>query len=73
MQNTTPFVEVLEAADRLSVEEQEALVDILHRRMIEKRRAELVKDIQDAEREFQAGGCRPASPSELIKEVLEVY
>ena len=70
MQDTTPFAEALEAAGRLTLPEQEELVDILHRRMIERRRAELVKDIQDAEREFQAGGCRPVTPSELIKEVL---
>ena len=70
MQDTTPFAEALEAAARLTLPEQEELVEILHRRMIEQRRAELVKDIQDAEREFQAGGCCPASPSELVKEVL---
>jgi hypothetical protein len=70
MKNTTPFTEVLEAAIRLTLPEQEELVDILHRRMIEQRRAELVNDIQDAEREFQAGECRPMSPSELVKEVL---
>jgi hypothetical protein len=70
MQNSTPFAEVLEAAGRLTLPEQEELVDILRRRMIEHRRAELVRDIQDAEREFQAGGCRPVSPTELIKEVL---
>jgi len=70
MPNTTPFAEALEAVARLTLPEQEELVDILHRRMIEQRRAELVKDVQDAEREFQAGGCRPASPKELIKGLL---
>ena len=70
MENTTPFTEALEAAARLTLPEQEELVDILHRRMIEQRRGELLKDTQDAERELQAGGCCPASPSELIKEVL---
>jgi hypothetical protein len=63
-------VDVLEAAGNLSLEEQETLVEILHRRMIERRRGELVKDIQAAESEFLSGGCRPASPSELMKEVL---
>jgi hypothetical protein len=70
MPNTTTFAEALEAVERLTLPEQEELVDILHRRMIEQRRAELVKDVQDAEREFQAGECRPASPIELIREVL---
>jgi hypothetical protein len=70
MPSTAPFAEVLEAAAKLTLPEQEELVDILRRRMIEQRREELVQDIHDAEREFQAGGCRPVSPSELIKEVL---
>lgn len=70
MEYTTPFAEALEAATRLTRPEQEELVNILHRRMIERRRAELVKDTQDADHEFQAGDCRSTSPSELIKEVL---
>ena len=39
------------------------------RRMIEHRRAELAKDIQDARLEFEEGRCRAATPSELIKEI----
>jgi hypothetical protein len=70
MENTTPFAEALEATARLTLSEQEELIDILHRRIIERRRAGLLDDSQDAEREFQAGECRLASPSELIKEIL---
>ena len=70
MQETTPFAEVLDAAGKLTLPEQEELVDILHRRMIEQRRAEIVDDVRDAERDFKAGGCRPASPSELMKDIL---
>jgi hypothetical protein len=65
-----PFAEVLEAAGKLTLPEQEELVDILRRRAIEQRRAEIVKDIRDAEQEFQSGGCRPTSPDELMKEIL---
>ena len=70
MQDTSPFVELLDAADRLSLDEQEALVEILHHRMVEHRRAELVKEIQDAEQEYRAGACRPVTPDELMGEVL---
>jgi len=52
MANSISFGEVVEAADKLSLEEQETLVDILHRRMIEQRKDELVKDIQEAKREL---------------------
>ena len=70
MQNTTAFVELLDAADRLSLDEQETLVEILQRRMAEHRREELAKEIQDAEQEYQAGRCRPVTPEELMGEVL---
>ena len=70
MQNTTTFVELLDAADRLSLDEQETLVEILQRRMVEHRREELAKEIQDAEQEYQAGRCRPVTPEELMGEVL---
>ena len=70
MQNTTAFVELLDAADRLSLDEQETLVEILQRRMVEHRREELAKEIQEAEREYQAGRCRPVTPEELMGEVL---
>ena len=70
MQNTTAFVELLDAADRLSLDEQETFVEILQRRMAEHRRAELAKEIQDAEQEYQSGRCRPVTPEELMGEVL---
>ena len=64
------FGEVLEAADSLSLDEQETLIDILQRRMIQQRRAELVQDIQSARKEFQSGHCQPATPSQIMKDIL---
>lgn len=64
------FGEVLEAADKLTLEEQESLIDILHRRMIERRRAELAKDIEEARKEFREGRCQPATPGEIMDEIL---
>jgi len=37
--------EVLKAAEALSLEEQESLIETLHKRMVEKRRVELAKEI----------------------------
>jgi hypothetical protein len=63
------FGEVLEAIDTLSLEDQETLEGILRRRIIERRRAELVQDVQEAQQEFQAGQCRPVTPEELMQEI----
>ena len=64
------FSKVLEAADKLTPEEQETLIDILNRRLADRRRSELAKDIRDAQQEFQSGACEPKTPDQLIKEIL---
>ena len=70
MENVMSFNEVLEFADKLSLDDQETLMEVLHRRIIEHRRAELAKEIQDAQQEFKEGKCKPTTPAELMKEIL---
>jgi hypothetical protein len=60
----------LEIVDRLPLEDQETLIEIVYRRVIERRRAELAKDIQGAQKEFEAGNARPVTPDELMAEIL---
>jgi hypothetical protein len=70
MGSVTTFGEILESADRLALDEQETLMEVLHRRIAERRRAELAKEIQNAQEEFRQGTCKPATPSELMREIL---
>lgn len=70
MENAMTFSEVLESADELSLDEQETLMEVLHRRIIEHRRAGLAKEVQNAQQEFKEGKCKPTTPSELMKEIL---
>jgi len=70
MPTETPFAEVLEAADRLSLEDQQSVVEILHHRILERRREELAREIREAEEEFQAGESKPRSAKELLEEIL---
>ncbi|MCD6334479.1 MAG: hypothetical protein J7M27_04030 [Candidatus Latescibacteria bacterium] len=65
-----PFGEVLEVADKLSLNEQETLIEVLRRRIIDRRREGLAKEIQLAQQEFQAGRCRPVTSAELMKEIV---
>jgi len=64
------FGEVLDAADQLSVEEQEELVEVLHRRVIERRREEIAAEIQEARHEYESGACRPSTPEDILKDIL---
>ncbi len=65
-----PFGEVLEAANQLSPEDQQALIAILHRRLAQAARQRLAADVQEVRQEFAAGRCRPATPDELMREIL---
>jgi len=64
------FAEVLDSADQLGLEEQESLVEILHRRLADRRRDTLLAAVQSARREFAGGGCRPATPKQIVKRIL---
>ena len=64
------FAQVLDSADELGVEEQESLVEVLQRRLTERRRAALLEAVRSARLEFERGRCRPATPKQIVKRIL---
>jgi ribosome-binding factor A len=66
----TTFTEIVDAADRLSEQDQENLIDILQKRLRDRRRAELVNDVREAKQEFAAGKCQAVTPAQLMEEIL---
>jgi hypothetical protein len=62
--------EVLEAAEGLPLEDQENLAEILHRRVVERRREELVREVREARQEYEEGGCHAVTPDDLLSEIL---
>ena len=64
------FHAVVEAADRLTPDEQETLIEVLNRRRADRQRAALATDIQEAQLEFERGALRPATPREIMEEIL---
>ncbi len=70
MKSETSFVEILEAADHLLLEEQEDLIHILQNRLRDRRRAELIRDVKEAQQEFELGQCQSVSPEQLMQELL---
>jgi hypothetical protein len=65
----TSYASTLDAADRLSLDEQEELAATLRRRIAEKRRAELVVAVKEARTEFAQGRCKPASVAAIMQRV----
>ena len=70
MEKLLAFGEILKVVDTLPLEEQETLIEVVHRRVVEQRRAKLAKEVRDAQKEFQAGHCHPITPDELVAEIL---
>ena len=66
----TTFTAIVDAADRLSPEDQENLIDILQKRLRDRRRSELVNDVREAQQEFAEGKCQVVTPAQLMEEIL---
>ena len=64
------YGQVLDSIEALPEEQQESLLDIVRKRLAERRRAELVKSVAEARKEFKSGKIRPATPSEIMRKVL---
>jgi hypothetical protein len=64
------FGELLEAADQLTLEEQADLVEVLRRRISERRRDELAEEVREARQDYAAGRCVPATPADILKNIL---
>jgi hypothetical protein len=64
------FGDLLDAVDNLTREEKEEFLEVLQKRLSEERREEIVREIDAARREFQAGESRPISVDDLMKEIV---
>jgi hypothetical protein len=65
------FSDVVEAVEKLSLEEQETLFELVHRRLIERRREALATAVADAHEEYERGECRAVTVADLMAEILE--
>ena len=67
-QNAT-FRSVLDEAGQLTLDEQEALVEVLRHRTAEQRRQQVVEDVFAGREEFRRGECKPMTVAELMAEL----
>jgi hypothetical protein len=64
------FVEILEAAEELPQEDRESLIDILQKRLRDRRRSQIFEDIRAAGQEFMEGKCQAVTPEQLMEKIL---
>ncbi|KAF3885919.1 MULTISPECIES: hypothetical protein [Nostocales] len=71
MTQASKFEQVLESVETLSIEEQEALIDLVQRRLAEQRRSEIAANIAQAQAEYQAGKVFRGTVEQIIAELRQ--
>lgn len=61
--------QVLESVENLSVDEQEALIDLIRHRLAERRRSEIAANIAQAQVEYQAGKVFRGTVTQVMDEL----
>jgi hypothetical protein len=68
-EETSEFQQVIEAVESLAPEAQAVLVNIIQKRLKQRRRDELVQAVKEAEQEYTAGNVRRGSVADLMAEL----
>ena len=63
---TLTFQNAIETVEQLSLDEQEQLLDVVHRRLVERRRDELALSVAAGRRAYGAGEVRRGSVEDLL-------
>lgn len=66
---SSSFQEVLERVESLPPDDQELLIELVRRRLIQHRRAELVMEVAEARQAYQQGRVRRGTVDDLMKEL----
>lgn len=69
MAEFSKFDQVLESIETLSLDEQEALVQVVQRRIVEKRRDEIAENITQSRLEYAKGKVFRGKVSEIMNEL----
>jgi hypothetical protein len=63
------FQDLIDAVESLPLDDQSMLVDIINKRIIEKRRAELVAEVKEAREAFNRGEVRRGTVKDLMMDL----
>jgi hypothetical protein len=63
------FADIVDAADQLTVDEQETLIDILRHRVASRTRDRISADIEQARADYASGNVRKGTAEDLMKEI----
>jgi hypothetical protein len=64
---TSKFQELIDSVEELSIEDQEFLLEIVHKRLIEQKRSNLEGRIAEARKSYQKGEVQRGTVADLMK------
>jgi len=65
------FQELIETIEALPLDDQALLIEIIRKRLIQQRRAELAAEVAEARNAYQRGEVRRGTVADLIKDLEE--
>lgn len=65
------FADVVDTVETLSDEDQEALIDLLRRRLALRGRERILREVAEGRAEYEAGLLRPMTVEEIMSEAAE--
>ena len=63
------FQELIESVEALPLDDQEILMDIINRRIIEEKREELVADMEESLPAYRKGEVRAGTVDDILKDL----
>lgn len=66
---TSQFQQALESIERLSLEDQEILLDLVQKRLNQAKRGKLVQELTEVRQEFAQGNVQFGSVEQFLKEI----
>ena len=70
MSDAGSFQDALEVVEGLTPDDQAELIEIVRRRLIERRREQFTEEVREARAEHAAGTSRAVSAYDLLDEIL---
>ena len=67
----TPFQQALDVIEQLPANDQEAVIEIVHQRLIEQRRAEVAENAKATLEAFREGRAQYGSVEDLRRDLLD--
>lgn len=71
MKKTSRLDSVLEAVEMLQPDEQEYVAEVLAKRLAERRREELARDVRASRRDYAAGKVRRGTAEDVMRDLLD--